>query len=95
MKTVESMGMTINDFWASQVEQKDRDIYGEIYSDEIFDKYMISQFYRGLEPYVAGEKNCFTIDNNEYGKPGLEKLREIVGMTGDFTYDQAAIENVQ
>lgn len=87
VKMAEGNGMSLNDFWTTQVEQKDRDEFGEVYSDEVFDKYMISQFYRGLEAYADGEKNCFTIDNNDYGKPGLDRLREIVGIQGDFTYD--------
>lgn len=56
---------------------------------------MDATFYHGLEDYHSDEKNVYTINNNDYGKPGVQHLREIVGLTGDFEYDATAIEDVQ
>jgi len=39
--------------------------------------------------------SCYTINNNDYSKDGIGRLRELVGLTGDFEYDQEALEAVQ
>jgi len=88
-------GMTVEDLYNSQTDDEAKKKYGEKYSDEVFDKFMIGEFYNGWEEYESSETNCFTINNNEYGKPGVAELRRIVGLTGDFDYDPKAIEDVQ
>lgn len=88
-------GMTLEQMWEKTVEQNIKDIYGQVYTPEIFDKYMNDEYYQGWEEYESSETNVFTIDNNNYGKEGIKHLRDIVGLSGDFEYDTTAIENVQ
>jgi len=77
------------------VSQEAKDKYGQEYSEEAVNKYIEGEYYKGFEEYQPDETNMFTINNNEYGKPGIAELRKIVGLTGDFEYDPVAIENVQ
>jgi len=87
-------GKTLKDMYDMNDDESKKK-YGAEYSEEVFDKYMTGEYYSGLEDYDPSEKNVFTINNNEYGKPGVTELRRIVGLTGDFEYDPVAIENVQ
>jgi len=61
----------------------------------VFDNYFMGEFYAGQEDFHPSEKDCHTINNNDYSIDGMRHLREIVGLTGDFTYDQKALEDVQ
>lgn len=55
---------------------------------------MVDTYYSGLEPHGAEEKNVYTVANNDYSKHGIEQLRKIVGIEGEFEYDPVAIEEV-
>jgi len=94
-KNFANMGMTLEMFYMKMVSEAGKQKYGLEYSEEAFDKWVTGTFYDGYEAYDESEKECFTIDNNDYGKPGIKALRTIVGLEGDFEYDIAAIEEVQ
>jgi hypothetical protein len=72
-----------------------RNKYGGEYTEENFDKYCMAEYYSGQEDFLPDEKNCYVIDNNEYGEAGIKHLREIIGLSGEFTYDVKALEDVQ
>ena len=93
-KNFANMGISLEIFYMYMVSEAGRQKYGEVYSEEAFDKWMTGTFYDGYEAYDESEKNCHTIDNNEYGKPGISAIRKILGIEGDFEYDVAAIEAV-
>ena len=94
-KAMDKHNMSLADMYNRMTDDETKSKYGKEYSEEVFDKYMTGEFYCGFQEYQPDETNMFTINNNEYGKPGIAELRRIVGLTGDFEYDPDAIENVQ
>jgi len=92
-----SYGMTIAEMCEQYTTPEDLAKLPEgEWNDAKIDKYFQNKYYSGLKPFEDSEKAySHVIDNNSYGKPGLEHLRTIVGLTGDFEYDRTAIENVQ
>jgi hypothetical protein len=45
--------------------------------------------------YTEAEKEyCFTVQNNEYGKAGIQQLRDILGIEGEFEYDAQVLEDL-
>lgn len=96
-KMCEGYGMTVPDMCAQYAtpEECAKLPEGE-WDDNKIDLYFQHKYYAGMQPFDDSEKAyTHVIDNNDYGKPGLEHLRTIVGITGDFEYDRTAIENVQ
>jgi len=95
-KMCEGYGMTLAEMYDQYVTPEEKEKLGGEYTDERLDKYFQMKYYSGLKDFEESEKAyTHVIDNNSYGKPGLEHLRKIVGISGDFEYDRTAIENVQ
>ena len=93
-RAMAAMGMTAKDMWEKFIPPADKEMFGQEYSEEALDKYFRHRYYRGLEDTHADEPNSLVIHNNDYDKSSITKLREFVGLPGDFEYDVAKIEAV-
>lgn len=87
-------GLTLKDAWETMFTEQERAKYGGEFSLENYDNYMKGEFYVGMQDFAPGEANCYTIDNNDYSDAGIRHLRSLIGLTGDFTYDQKALEDI-
>lgn len=96
-KMCEGYGMTMQELCESFATPEDLAKLPEgEWNDAKIDTFYKNKFYSGLQPFDESEKAyTHVIDNNDYGKPGIQHLRTIVGITGDFEYDATALENVQ
>ena len=57
--------------YEENISGEDVEKFGKEFSQEGFDAMMTKSYYSGLEPHQPDEKNVYTIDNNEFGKPGI------------------------
>lgn len=57
--------------YEENISAEDAELFGKEYTQKGFDAMMTREYYSGFEPYQPDEKDVYTIDNNEFGKPGI------------------------
>lgn len=71
VRAMEAMGMTLKDMWDKFLPPADKEMFGQEFSDEAFEKYFVFKYYRGLEEHHADEASAFTIPNSNYDKASI------------------------
>ena len=91
-------GTSFEQFWQMPGPEmaKARADFGAEFTMDGFNKWMEVTYYQGFDLHTEHEKEyCHTVHNSEYGKAGIQQLRDILGIEGEFNYDAKAIEDVQ
>jgi len=83
-------GITFEQFWQMPGPEmaKARADFGAEFTMDGFNKWMEVTYYQGFDLHTEHEKEyCHTVRNSEYGKAGIQQLRDILGIEGEFNYD--------
>lgn len=92
-KAMAQHGTTFLEYYQTSPDmEKFKDHYGA--TAEGLDKYIRDYFYNGQHMPTPEESDYIIIDNRGYAKQSISKLREFVGLSGDFEYNPDAIEAV-
>jgi hypothetical protein len=94
----EAMGMTLEEQW--KLDDPDtvelRKKYGEEYNEDEYKKWLKDEWYAYYDAPTEAEKAfSHVIENSDYSIKGLEQLREILGLKGEFKYEPTKLENIQ